>query len=453
MNFVKRAFLSVKMRKVKSLLLMGIFFIVLNLVLAGLAIQSASKEAAVVARQTLGADVILKIDLNKYLEAGGAGSKGDGTPGRVPSVDKKDADKLIGSAYIKSYNYVRQSAVEMLNLDWVKAFGGSESFGQNGELNFTIFGVMESSLVESFQDGKAKMVEGEPITKDMADRNVAVIEKRLAAKNKLKVGDKIKVASMMEGEMKNKELEIIGIYESKKEPASFGGATLSLLDPANEIYVPFGLLQTSSPPTYTYYLKDPKDVDAFKKEALSIGNFPSYYQLDANDDLYKQMMKPIESMASIAKLMVTLVVAAGIAILALIIMLSIKERRKEMGILLSIGEKKSKLIGQFVVEVLLVAVIALGLSSLTGEIISQKIGDTLLANEIASTENNLAEQQFYSGAEVGEAPQINEIDISVTPDILALIALLMMVISLSATLIPALSIMRLNPKDILLKDE
>ncbi|WP_255350398.1 hypothetical protein [Lysinibacillus sp. ZYM-1] len=40
MNFIKRAFLSVKARKGKSIILFTVFLVVSNLVLAGFAIQN-----------------------------------------------------------------------------------------------------------------------------------------------------------------------------------------------------------------------------------------------------------------------------------------------------------------------------------------------------------------------------------------------------------------------------
>lgn len=44
MNFIKRAILSMKKRKGTSLILMAVFLIVTNLVLAGFTIQNASKK-------------------------------------------------------------------------------------------------------------------------------------------------------------------------------------------------------------------------------------------------------------------------------------------------------------------------------------------------------------------------------------------------------------------------
>ena len=65
MNFMKRAILSMKKRVGTSLILMAVFLIVTNLVLAGFTIQNASKKAADAARKKLGADVTLSLDFDK----------------------------------------------------------------------------------------------------------------------------------------------------------------------------------------------------------------------------------------------------------------------------------------------------------------------------------------------------------------------------------------------------
>ena len=68
MNFLKRAVLSVKARKGKSLLQIFVFSVICILVLAGLSIQSAAKKSSELAREKLGADVTLQVDMEKMRE-------------------------------------------------------------------------------------------------------------------------------------------------------------------------------------------------------------------------------------------------------------------------------------------------------------------------------------------------------------------------------------------------
>ncbi|MGX5586544.1 ABC transporter permease [Bacillus thuringiensis] len=450
MNFIKRSFLSLQSRKGKSLILLAIFLVVTNLVFAGFTIQSASSKAIDLARQQLGADINLRIDINKYLEEQNSNQNANEAR-KVPSIEKKEADKLKNSKYLDHYNYLKSVIAELKELHNVEPSGGAQSFGPNNNLNFTLQGVRDFSLLEAAQEKKLKLVEGEGITSKTVGKNVAMIEKKLAEKNNLKVGDKLQVGEVMDEELTTKELEIIGIYESKEEAPSFGGQSFALLEPANQIYVPYSVMNSLENAIYS--LKDPKDIDAFKEEAKKMG-LPAYYELDAQDNVYKQMIGPIENIASFSKTIVIMVSIAGATILGLIIMLSIKERRKEMGILLSIGEKKWKLMGQLLVEVLCIAVLAFGLSLATGEKVSQKVGDNLLSSEIEKNEDKPEDPiAKFSGNPAADVDPVDNIDVSISTEDLGKVGGIGLGIAMLGTILPALSILRLNPKQILLKDE
>ncbi|MGW6183946.1 ABC transporter permease, partial [Bacillus mycoides] len=435
MNFMKRAILSMKKRVGTSLILMAVFLIVTNLVLAGFTIQNASKKAADAARKKLGADVTLGLDFDKL----GQQARETGEMPKPPKLNTKEADQLAKSKHVKDYNYITNnfgiadgfklvgaSEGEGKGKGNVAMVGGSGS-GSEIDMNSSLMieGVRKTLLQESFKNGKSKIVDGKPITEQMQDQNVALMEKRLAEQNNLKVGDKVKVQS---GDKKETlEIEIIGIYETNEQP--MGQNPPPMMNPANKLYMPYSTLKKletdegmSSSIQVVYLLKDPQDIDAFKKEAKKSDIDFNYFKLDAQDSLYKQMIGPIENIASTSQMIIYMVSIAGAIILGLIIMLSIKARRKEMGILLSIGEKKWKLMAQFVVEVVCIAILALGLSLTTGAKVSQFVGDNLLSGEIATASEEKDNSQNGSVMMVGAGgtPQnqnedpIDKIDVSVT---------------------------------------
>ncbi|MFD6510271.1 MULTISPECIES: ABC transporter permease [unclassified Bacillus (in: firmicutes)] len=474
MNFIKRAILSMKKRIGTSLILMAVFLIVTNLVLAGFTIQNASKKAADAARKKLGADVTLGLDFDKL----GQQARETGEMPKPPKLNTKEADQLAKSKHVKDYNYITNnfgiadgfklvgaSEGEGKGKGNVAMVGGSGS-GSEIDMNSSLMieGVRKTLLQESFKNGKSKIVDGKPITEQMQDQNVALMEKRLAEQNNLKVGDKVKVQS---GDKKETlEVEIIGIYETNEQP--MGQNPPPMMNPANKLYMPYSTLKKletdegmSSSIQVVYLLKDPQDIDAFKKEAKKSDIDFNYFKLDAQDSLYKQMIGPIENIASTSQMIIYMVSIAGAIILGLIIMLSIKARRKEMGILLSIGEKKWKLMAQFVVEVVCIAILALGLSLTTGAKVSQFVGDNLLSGEIATASEEKDNSQNGSVMMVGAGgtPQnqneepIDKIDVSVTGEDVGKMGGIGLAIAILATLLPALSILRLNPKQILLKDE
>ncbi|MFC9449318.1 ABC transporter permease [Bacillus cereus] len=476
MNFMKRAILSMKKRIGTSLILMAVFLIVTNLVLSGFTIQNASKKAADAARKKLGADVTLGLDFDKL----GQKAKETGEMPNPPQLNSKETDQLANSKYVKDYNYIGSTFGISDGLKLVGASEGEEggkgkagmaavrggsSSGTEIDMNasFMIEGVRKTALQESFKNGKSKIIDGKPITEKMKDQNVALMEKRLAELNNLKVGDKVNVQS---GDKKETlEVEIIGIYETNEQ--AMGQQAPPIMDPANKLYMPYSTMkklevdQGISSVQVVYFLNDPQYIDSFKKEAKKSNIDFNYYKLDAHDSLYKQMIGPIENISSTSQMIIYIVSIAGAIILGLIIMLSIKGRRKEMGILLSIGEKKWKLMAQFVVEVVCVAILAFGLSVTTGAKVSQFIGDNLLSNEIATASEETDTPQ--NGTVMMSGPggtlqnqkedPINKIDVSVTGEDVGKMGGIGLAIAIIATLLPALSILRLNPKQILLKDE
>ncbi len=123
--------------------------------------------------------------------------------------------------------------------------------------------------------------------------------------------------------------------------------------------------------------------------------------------------------------------------------------------------KKRKLVGQLLVEVLCVAVLAFGISIITGETVSQKMGDSLLQKEVSAAEEQQQESNnlgFSFGMMNGqdknkEVDPIDNIDVSISSQDVLNLGGLGLLIAMFSTLLPALSILRLNPKEILLKDE
>ncbi|AZJ24319.1 permease (plasmid) [Bacillus wiedmannii bv. thuringiensis] len=473
MNFIKRAILSMKKRIGTSLILMAVFLIVTNLVLAGFTIQNASKKAADSARKKLGADVTLGLDFDKL----GKQARETGEMPNPPQLNTKETDQLAKSKHVKDYNYITGN---FGIADGFKLVGASEGEGKGNarmatvggsgsgsdiDMNSSLMieGVRKSLLQESFKNGKSKIVDGKPITEQMQDQNVALMEKRLAEQNNLKVGDKVKVQS---GDKKETlEIEIIGIYETNEQP--MGQNPPPMMNPANKLYMPYSTLKKlevdkgMSSIQVMYLLNDPQYIDAFKKEAKKSDIDFNYFKLDAHDSLYKQMIGPIENIASTSQMIIYMVSIAGAIILGLIIMLSIKARRKEMGILLSIGEKKWKLMAQFVVEVVCIAILAFGLSITTGAKVSQFVGDNLLSSEIATAgeETDTSQNGTVMVAGPGGTVQnqkedpIDKINVSVTGEDVGKMGGIGLAIAILATILPALSILRLNPKQILLKDE
>ncbi|MCU5490496.1 ABC transporter permease, partial [Bacillus cereus] len=108
-----------------------------------------------------------------------------------------------------------------------------------------------------------------------------------------------------------------------------------------------------------------------------------------------------------------------------------------------------------------IAILAFGLSLTTGAKVSQFVGDNLLSSEVATAgeETDTSQNGTVMVAGPGGTVQnqkedpIDKINVSVTGEDVGKMGGIGLAIAILATLLPALSILRLNPKQILLKDE
>ncbi|CAM2783647.1 ABC transporter permease [Clostridium sporogenes] len=487
MNFLKRAMLSISKKKIKSLILFVVLLVIANMVLVGLSIQTATKKSTELAREKLGSDVTLKVNDQKFMEQR-RNNKEEGSSSR-PSLTTDIADTLKDNEHVTQYNYISSSFGLAKNFENVKNEDSSDDtnseekpkgmFKMGGsdvttmpEISFS--GTIATNLLSDFKNGDSKITEGRGITKDDAGKNVAVIEKNLAKENSLKVGSKIQVASVDENT--TLELEVVGIYEVNSDENTNDNRNMDFLNPYNKIYMPYDVVSKVSTGDNTnsknitsavYFMDNADNIESFKEYAKNKKIDLEAYTLDANDQLYTQMVGPIENVGSFSKTLVATVSIAGAMILVLIIALSLKDRKYEIGVLLSLGESKFKVISQLVVEVLLVASIAFATSAFTGNLAANKIGDSLLANEIKVTESSSTQENQNFGGRgpmvvgpgrmnsnaIKNADVVKDMDVSVTSKDLEKLAGIGLLIVIASAAIPTISVLRFSPKTILSKRE
>ena len=234
--------------------------------------------------------------------------------------------------------------------------------------------------LDSFTNSNYTLTDGRLLTSDDANTNNCVIETNLASDNDLSVGDTFTITTTVNDETIIQELTIVGIYEIQSTN-EIGAAHFN--NPVNTIYTDLSVGQTltGSSENITsaiYYLDDPENAEAFvelakKKSDIDFDTF----SLDANDRLYQQNASSLESMQSFAKMFVWIVVIAGSVILWLILALTIRNRYYEIGVLLSLGQSKVKIIAQQLIEIGLIAVVAFVISLGTGQLTSHYMGNML----------------------------------------------------------------------------
>ena len=473
MNFIKRAAWSLLARKGRSLIMLGLFTVISTLVLSGFLLQSAAAQSTANAKSQIGADATLQLDVQKLAQSGAfSGSLGAGQ-----TLYTNEANKVGKSPLVQSFNYTVEESTHAKGLKPVVNVPAPANLpAELKDDSLPLTGTLDSSQMAEFKGGKYTIAGGRGIVAADAVRNVVLVEQRFAAKNHLKVGDKITLtATDPTTSSITLPFTVIGIFDNPaKSPTTW---VMPQGEPGNQLYIPVdaagrldpGDLQNGAMriTAAVFTLKDPGTLSQLNAVAKAAGIDMNTFSLTLNDTTYQQLVGPIQNTSRFAGLGVWLVSIAGAVILGLLVAMAVKDRRKELGILLSLGERKWRLVAQQVVEIGAIALLALGFSVLAGQAISQQAGNALLSSQVASAAKNTAPAARpapagggvagAAGASADSAVQtvkpIDKIKVVMQAGDIGKLAGVGLGIGLAAVLIPGTSIVRTSPRTILAKGD
>ena len=226
-----------------------------------------------------------------------------------------------------------------------------------------------------FRSGSFQLVQGKHLS-DKASGQI-LIHEELAKKNKLKVGDQLTLSSFQMGETPAKEqtFEIVGIFSGKKQE-KFTGMTSDLSE--NQVYLPYedatkllGLSQQEVTQV-TFGVKDPEQIDALLKQVKSLDLDWQSLRLVEDRKAFDQMKESSQTLEGLVRIMMIVLLVTGAGALSLLLSLWTRERIHEIGVLLSIGKSKGRIFGQFLLEVVLVSLLAVLPAFLIGRMISHR---------------------------------------------------------------------------------
>ncbi len=490
-NMVKRARLSISRKPMRAIIIGLVLFAMANLVLASTAIKSAVAESMAYAKSSLGGTVYLQADMSKLREQAQSGqTPSSSSSGRPPQIERPDipvslVTGIAESEYVKDYTYSLSAQAKANGFSVVESeesgnFGGSRQPGANFgsestetqlDADVTVQGINSYAFISAVQDETMKLTSGTYFDESTDDQ--AIISYDLAEANGLAVGDTITLQNIYDSGMH--EIKIIGIYDLSEEQG-FGTS-------ANTIYmnVPTAAKLLSSEnyndgaysvQNVSFTLTNAEYSDQFIAQTKE--KYPDLESdnltLSIDTSAYEQMVGPIESVGAFATTIFWVVIIASIAIIALIVTINVKERRYEIGVLLSLGASKLNVAGQIVLELVVVGTAAFLLSIGTGTIVAKAVGQNLLNNQLSmseqQSENNFGRptggrsggsRNAPGGGMMGgsasrtrsDVETIDSIDVNATPADYALLFLVGYGVIIAALIIPTWNIVKYQPKTIL----
>ena len=351
--------------------------------------------------------------------------------------------------------------------------------------DFSLVGYSSYEAMEDFGDAEddsiCTITDGE-IFEDNTDEYVCIIENDLADYNNVGVGDEISLVNP-NNDSEAYTLKIVGIYDNSSGTSSNGD------DAANTIITSYAVVKDieaqseAANPTSdsdeesdamlsqfvgTFVFGSVDDYNQFKEEvkdkAVSEGFDEDMYIVTSSDiAAFKAGLKPLENLKSFATTFLYLMLGIGAIVLIVISVISIRDRKYEIGVLAAMGLKKFKLSMMFMIEVLIVTLIAIMAGAAVGSSVSVPVTNYLLSAQVEQTEQDAANkqqsQQMMPGGDQ-ERPEDGDYDqskvsyihsVGFSVDIFVILKMLAIGIGLSVVsgFTSILFILRYDPKQIL----
>lgn len=460
MRVIKRSVWSVVKTAKKTILILLITSVVMTLIFTSLGIQKASVTATKQARSNVKGDVILENDFNKWSADLDAGKENDD----AKFLSRELIAKLRESKYVKAIDYELNG---FLNTNFKTIMGDDApkiEYEGDGADDFIPPTNMLNSLTEIeknnyFSSGRLKLAEG-ALPKDSDALNPVIVSQDFLKLNNLKIGQEIDVRGGLNSNRPFKAT-IVGTFQvnasrdknahTEFEEKELKDSFFATPDTVDNLYS-VNIDGTRSDPyleKILLTLTSGNDMDNFLKEFRNYEDLDTtYIQAISDKDAIDAAMSSIDNIGQISNIIVLVSSAAAVLILGLIIMLSLRERKYELGVLLSLGEKKFWLVTQIVFETMVIMVVAIMISLSLSTVVANSMQETL------SPSNNYSDVGEMSDDTADSSPMIEipalEVD-TLDPENVVFGISIGLGIVLLTSVVPTILTLRKDPKSLLLR--
>lgn len=404
MRAIKHAFLSLIRKPTKAIMIFAILFVVYGLVFTGIIIQNSVISSKEYVRKELGAVVEMKGNFMKAME---------------DQLSQEDYSKLNLSAslareiakdpLVKNLYITEMAGAGSDDLKSAVNMGGDEGGGVtvaiassvSGEgTNFMVIG-SNGDTPQEFDDGSYVITQGRLRNKEDEGKDTLLLSEEFAGKNNISVGDVIDLTSGTDKQ--NYSFEVIGIF--KGSSSFMVDQMYTSLESAKKLNKT--LEDDSNAASVRFRLKDPMDIDAFISQHKK--QMPNeYITLYASDNEYKSLTRPLDLISTVISILLVVVFAAGAIIMLAIITIFVRDRKFEIGLLLSSGEGKLKILSQFLLEILVVSIIAFTIAAAASRFSADYAATWIVKNQLVEENTQDSSGIISIGAILGK----NEVKIN-----------------------------------------
>jgi len=391
---LRNSLLYIKRKKKKSIIVLFILTAILISLYTCLSINKFSNNVESIIYRAANSSFILKSKNSQEL------------------FDTKEVEGIKNLDRITDYNLEYETLAQLKGDD---VFGGEQkveisNLNSEYENLLKIYGVRDSSLSSDFTSEVFKIVEGRHIGK--YDKNKIIVHEELAKQNQYKLGDKVSIKQIKQYDPNDEDInsnigleneyEIVGIFSGKKQE-NYTGFSSDYSE--NMTFIDYSSSQKISgiDSNYeklnqaTYFVDSPESMDKVISSIKNMNINWSNIELEKNTKSFDDISTAVGSIKGIIQIITYSVILGGCIVLSLILILWLRERIYEIGILLSIGVGRCEIIGQFILELIFISIPSLFISTLIGNLVTRKIlSEIILKEKIMSTLSNTSNKIFGS---------------------------------------------------------
>ena len=421
MNLGIRAILYTARKWKKTLLIFCLLLSITTLVLSGLAIADAQEEQTEEVRGTTGASFTVE----RNLSTGGWASGNGGSY----STQEFITDEMLHE--ISAIDGVAGYDASIVSMPYYFKETGDSVVTTGYTNSFYTYGSINTEYNDLFASGRFELVEGSHITEDIT--NGLIISRERAEQNGLKVGSKVNGINDPYTDDPEVGMEIVGIFDvvaDKDDEATMYDAS-TMWDFSNYAFCSKAAMEAmcvnygdgNKIQEADFYVSDAAELNNIIEEVQNISSINwDNFIVTANDEVYQNISSSLSDTGTLITTLIVVITVVSMVLIILILSMSIRSRKREMGILLAVGIAKPSVILQYVLETALIAVVAFPLAYLS----SRQVAGTL-------------------GTLFGKAAE----NVVVTPQHFTLVAVAGGVLLIIAVMVSCIPALRFKPKQIL----
>lgn len=460
MSNFKRAWYYITRKKMKTLIMFCVLFAIATATISGISI----KKATDVSKEQINNSIKPGFSLSHNLETvRGFGERGFGNvPYEViEEIMKQEEVEQVTMRIINEIDLVDTEKIEKKDSDVFL----DESITTYAKV-LDLESMMYSEMDDKFESGILSLTEGKHIQPN--DKQIVMVHETFAKINGIKLHDILKVKSSKLSTIPKNEnsvedvmnLEVVGFFTGQNAPNAKNSFDLVenvlIADLDTGLKLRGTTFETAVYQNASFVTKSTEDLNKIIQKIPSLSFDENNYTIEKSNDKYPSLSGSLDLMDRLIRNLIVGIIVIGDLILSLVLAFWIQGRIHETGVLLALGKSKLNIVSQYVIELLMIAILAFGMSFFSGKLVAQKIGDSFVKEASTGAQNSFNQQ--LGGMMFGGNPEsntvtktIDSIDVNITLQEMVgvwAIGSLIILISVGAS---SMFIIRLKPREILSK--